>query len=217
MDTTKIKAAFKDFLVKRLVPLDQKIKFIILLAFWIVPVVVFVFLSFSPSSDQIASLEKQRLDLQKQIDEVKARAAEQDKYEAELAETQMKFTAASQLLPQQKEIPSLLTNISSLGSNAGLDFLTFQPGGERPKEFFAEIPLTISVRGPYHNVGTFLYNVSKLDRIVSVTNISLGGGAKERGEMMLSVNLNLVTYRFLEVQEAVAESPKEGKKSKKGK
>jgi len=201
MDTTKIKAAFNDFLEKKLVPLDLKIKGIILLAFWIVPVVAFIVLSFSPNNDRIASFEKQQRDLEKQIADVKARAAEQDKYEAELDETRRKYQMASALLPQQKEIPALLTNISSLGTNAGLDFLTFQPGGEQPREFYAEIPLTISVRGPYHNVGTFLYNVSRLDRIVSVTSISLGGAAKERGETLLSVSLNMVTYRFLETLE----------------
>ena len=48
------------------------------------------------------------------------------------------------------------------------DFNSFTPGGETPQEFYAEIPISIQVRGPYHNVGYFLDQVSKLERIVTV-------------------------------------------------
>ena len=125
-----------------------------------------------------------------------------------MEETQRLFAEAAILLPQKKEIPSLLTNISALGTNSGLNMAKFSPGGERRKEFYAEIPISLSLRGPYHNIGNFLYEVSKLDRIISATNISLGGGKMERGELLLSSSINLITYRFLEESEM---APKKAK------
>jgi type IV pilus assembly protein PilO len=91
---------------------------------------------------------------------------------------------------------------------------TFSPGGERKKEFYAEIPVSISVKGPYHNIGTFLYEVSRLERIVSAINISLGSPAKERGEMMLSSGISLITYRFLEAHEMAAQKDQAKNKKK---
>jgi type IV pilus assembly protein PilO len=91
---------------------------------------------------------------------------------------------------------------------------TFSPGGERIKDFYAEIPVSIKVNGPYHNIGTFLYEVSRLQRIVSAINISLGGPSMQRGEMMLGSGINLITYRFLEEAELEARKAQAAKKKR---
>lgn len=196
--TDKLKGYFSSFLETRIVPLDIKYKVIIWAAAMLLPMVAFLIFYYFPKNDQIIALEKSKVTLQREIAEAKARANELDKHKAEMAQTEHLFQEASVLLPQKKEIPSLLINISSLGTGAGLDFVSFQPKAEIAKEFYAEIPVDISVRGPYHNVGNFLYQVSKLDRIVSVSNISLGTPTLEKGEMLLTGRFTLVTYRFTE-------------------
>lgn len=211
----KLKATFDSFLETRVVPLDVKYKAAIWAAALILPVVVFVFLFYSPKTNEIKGLEKRKISLSREISEAKARANELEKHKAEMAETQEKFQEVSILLPQKQEIPSLLTSISSLGTNAGLDFVSFHPRAEVKKDFYAEIPVDISVRGPYHNVGNFLYQVSKLDRIVSVTNISLGSPAMEKGEMLLAAKFTLVTYRFLEANVGNDEKGKKDNAAKK--
>jgi type IV pilus assembly protein PilO len=87
-----------------------------------------------------------------------------------------------------------------LGKNAGLDFLTFTPGQEIPKDFYAEIPIDISIKGPYHNLGSFLDKVSKLDRIVTVDNITIDKPEIEGTEMLLNSTCKLLTYRFTNVK-----------------
>jgi len=198
LKTDKLKTFFSSFLETKIVPLEKKYKVIIWVAAMLLPTAAFLFFYYFPKNDEIKVLEKSKVTLEREIDEAKARANELDKHKAEMAETEMLFQQASVLLPQKKEIPSLLTNISGLGTGSGLDFVSFQPKGEVAKEFYAEIPVDISVRGPYHNVGNFLYQVSKLDRIVSVSNITLGSPALDKGEMLLTGRFTLVTYRFIE-------------------
>ena len=212
MKANKIKEAFDSFLEKKVVPLDKKIIITIFALVIILPTVAFYFLYYTEKTKQIKGLENQEANLRKEITAAKAIAAKLDEHLAEMEETKRLFAEASVLLPQKKEIPSLLTNISALGTNSGLNMATFAPGGERRQEFYAEIPVSIKVDGPYHNIGTFLYEVSKLDRIVSAINISLGGGSMQRGEMVLGSNINLITYRFLEESEIEAQNPKAGKK-----
>jgi type IV pilus assembly protein PilO len=214
MKLNKITEAFDSFLDKRVVPLDKKIIIAIFVVVIIAPCVAFYFLHYSPKTKEIKSLEKQEAKLRKEIAGAKARAAKLDEHLAEMEEVKRLFAEASVLLPQKKDVPGLLTNISALGTNAGLDMTNFSPGGERPKEFYAEIPVSLSVRGPYHNIGNFLYEVSKLDRIVSAVNISLGGPSLQRGEMVLSSGVSLITYRFLEEQELAARD--QAAKEKKG-
>ena len=214
MKANKIREAFDSFLEKKVVPLDKRI-FIALFALVIIlPTIAFYFLHYTAKEKEIKGLEGREASLRKEITEAKARAAKLDEHLAEMEETKRLFAEASILLPQKKEIPSLLTSVSALGTNSGLNMATFSPGGERKKEFYAEIPVSLSVQGPYHNIGNFLYEVSKLDRIISAINISLGSPSMQRGEMVLASSISLITYRFLEESEIQAQQPKQGKKRK---
>ena len=217
MKPNKITLAFDSFLEKRVVSLDRKVIFAIFALVVILPVVAFYFLHYTVKTKEIKSLDSQAAKLRTEIATAKARAAKLDEHLAEMEEIKRLFAEASVLLPQKKEIPSLLTNVSALGTNAGLEMNTFSPGGERRKEFYAEIPVSLRVTGPYHNIGSFLYEVSKLDRIISATNISLGSPTMKSGEMVLGANISLITYRFLEESEMAAQkqpSPQKGKKKR---
>ena len=215
MKLKKLREGFDSFLEKRIVPLDKKIIIVIFAVIIILPSVAFYFLHFTAKTQEIKKLESRAANLRKEIAGAKARAAKLDEHLAEMEETQRLFAEASVLLPQKKEIPSLLTNISALGTNSGLNMSRFQPGGERKKEFYAEIPVSLKISGPYHNIGNFLYEVSKLDRIISANVITLSGGKQQRGELILTSAVSLVTYRFLE--ESEIKKPKKGKKGKKRK
>ncbi|MFC1837396.1 type 4a pilus biogenesis protein PilO [Thermodesulfobacteriota bacterium] len=217
MKLNKIKEGYNSFLEKRIVPLDKKIITVVFALIIILPAVVFYFLHFTKKTEEIKGLEGKAAKLEKEIAGAKARAAKLDEHLAEMEETQRLFAEASVLLPQKKEIPALLTSISALGTNAGLNMATFKPGGERRKEFYAEIPVSLKVSGPYHNIGTFLYEVSRLDRIVSATNIALGGGKSSRGELVLGSSISLITYRFLEESEMAAAKAAKAAKGKKKK
>jgi type IV pilus assembly protein PilO len=201
--SNKLKASFNTILKTKIIPLDVKYKAIIWAAAMLLPVIAFLFFYMFPKNNEIRQLEAKKVRLDKEISEAKARANELDKHKAEMEATELRFEEASVLLPQRKEIPTLLTNISALGTASGLDFISFQPKGEVAREFYAEIPVDISVRGPYHDVGNFLYQISELDRIVSVDNITMGSPTSDKGEMLLSAKFKLVTYRFIDAGDNV--------------
>ena len=184
------------FIDEKYIPLDNKVKIVIAVGLFLLPVVLFYFLWFQPQNDKHTVLVRQKETLVKELKRAKAKAANRDKLLAELAVTEKLFNETAALLPKEKEIPSLLTNISALGRQSGLDFLTFKPGADIPKDFYSEIPVNIKVRGPYHNMGVFLDEISKLNRIVTVSNIDMGGPKKEGNEMLLNSSCQLVTYRF---------------------
>jgi type IV pilus assembly protein PilO len=193
-------AAFTTFIDEKYIPLAPKIKLAITLGLIVLPLVIFYFTYFQQKAEKIQNLNKQKVTLTQQIKEVKLKTANLAKFEKEMAEAENLFLEASALLPREKEIPKLLKDISALGRNAGLDFLTFKPLADIPKDFYAEIPVTINVRGPYHNMGFFFDQVSKLERIVSVSNVKMSSPKKEGGEMLLNSDCRLVTYRFTNVE-----------------
>jgi type IV pilus assembly protein PilO len=207
----KIKTAYWNFLDNKLAPMKQQHKSIIWAGLILVPSVIFLFLFFLPTSRQIEKLRKENAYLQSEIQKVEEIAGKLNEHKAERAAVELQLKAAAMLLPKQQEIPSLLTNISEQGTNSGLEFISFQPKGETNQEFYAVIPVSISVFGTYHQIGSFLDKLSKLNRIVSVSNIGLSNPQITGKDAMLTANLELVTYRFLSAAE---QEPKTDKKTK---
>lgn len=192
--------AFATFIDNKFIPLDQKIKVGIAVAVLLLPAILFYFVWFQPQIKKISLLNNQKAIIANELHKAKTKAANREKLRAELDATEKLFEETATLLPKEKEIPSLLTNISSLGRGSGLDFLTFKPSADIPKDFYSEIPVDIKVRGPYHNMGIFLDQVSKLDRIVTVANISITSPKQEGTEMLLDSSCRLVTYRFTNIK-----------------
>lgn len=207
MDTKNIKAAIDTFLDEKVSGLEKKHKIAICAATVLLPFVAFYFLSFSPRSEETAALEKEVAKLERQLRTARKKAAKLDEHKALMRDMEIKFKEAAIVIPDTKEIPSLLTSISSEGTGAGLDIVSFKPKAEKAKEFYARIPVSLSVVGTYHNFGYFLDSISKLPRIVNVTSFSLGSPKSSEGEMLLKAKVQLVTYKFID----------EKKKKKKGK
>jgi type IV pilus assembly protein PilO len=193
-------AAITTFIDEKYIPLAPRIKLGIMVGIILLPLVVFYFSYYQQKAKKIENLDQQKVSLTQQVQEVKLKAADLAKFEKEMKEAEDLFFETAVLLPKEKEIPKLLKDISALGQTVGLDFLTFKPLADIPKDFYAEIPVTINVRGPYHNMGSFFDQVSKLERIVSVSNVKMSSPKKEDGEMLLNSDCKLVTYRFTNVE-----------------
>lgn len=156
--------------------------------------------------DQRATLQKaeaQETEL-RQTFEVKVRkAANLAAYEQQLVEMKESFGAMLRQLPNKTEVAELLVDISQTGLAAGLEFELFKPQSEVPKEFYAELPISIRVKGSYHEFGNFISGVAALPRIVTVHDINIA--PQKDGE--LSMDILAKTYRYLdedEVQEGGA-------------
>jgi type IV pilus assembly protein PilO len=196
----KSNTAIATFIDQRYLPLELKYKVAIAVVLLLLPVLLFFFISYQPNYEKIATLTNQQAKIEQKLKEIRAILQNRPKLQQEVDATKSVFEEASKLLPKDKEIPKLLADISSLGRTAGLDFITFRPQADVPKDFYAEIPIDIDVIGPYHNVGYFFDQVSKLDRIVSVLNVKMGTPKKEGNEMLLNSNCKLITYRFTNVE-----------------
>ena len=207
----KSSSKFATFLDQKYIPLEKKYKILLATVLLIAPIALFYFLYFQPKSEQIKGLEATRDKLVKEIQNLREKKRRLPILLAQVQKIEEEFEEAAKMLPKSKEIPKLLTDISALGRNAGLDFVSFTPKPEVQRDFYNEVPVAISINGPYHSIGGFLDEVSKLDRIVSVTNLSAGSPRKtDLGEWIVSASGQLVTYRFTNVA-----LPKEDDKKKK--
>ena len=104
---------------------------------------------------------------------------------------------------------ALLTDINQAGVGHGLDFELFRPGSESMAKFYATLPVSIKVTGRYHDIASFVGDLSKLPRIVTLHDVSLVP-AKEG---TLNMEARVQTYRYLDENElAAAKKQQEDKK-----
>jgi len=194
-----------DISLKALEPLFEKVgniskthRILICVATFIVITGLFVYFLYLPKFEKLDQLNSDYKNLEKMLVSAKKKAAQLDKYREKMKTAEAQYKIAMKALPDKKEIPSLLTNISESGKEAGLEFLLFRPESEINKDFYAEIPVSIKVAGNYHNVGFFFDKVSRLSRIVNIKDIVM---ATPKGGDLLNTSCTAVTYRFVETEE----------------
>jgi len=176
----------------------EKIKMPIRIAIFLGTLVLlaglFVWLVYLPYDEEITQTRDEIAKLQQKLNQAEVRVRALKKFEVEFAEVDAQFQEALKLLPNTKEIPSLLKSITQLGTDSQLEFLLFSPQRERAQDFFMEIPVSIEVSGTYHNVAIFFDKVGQMERIVNILNVSMTP-QKERSTT-LTTRCDAVTYRF---------------------
>jgi len=155
---------------------------------------LFFYFVYLPYSEEIARTQDEIARLDQKLNQAKVRVRALKRFEDEYASVDAQFQEALKLLPNTKEIPSLLKSITQLGTDSNLEFLLFSPQRERAQDFFMEIPVSIEVSGTYHNVAIFFDKVGQMERIVNILNVSMTP-QKERSTT-LTTRCDAVTYSF---------------------
>lgn len=145
----------------------------------------------------LESAERKERDLRNEFETKQAKAANLEAYRAQLAEMEETFGAMLRQLPNETEVAGLLVDVSQTGLASGLEFELFQPQSEQPREFYAELPIRLRVRGKYHEFGDFVSGLAALPRIVTIFDVAISnpsGDAKGN----LSMTATAKTYRYLD-------------------
>jgi type IV pilus assembly protein PilO len=147
--------------------------------------------------DTLQTAQQEEGRLKEQFTQKKAKAINYDLYVQQLAEIEQSFGALVKQLPNRSEIDALLTDINQAGLGRGLQFDLFRPAPqERMADFYAELPISISITGNYHDIGAFASDVAALPRIVTLNDVAI---ANNKGT--LTMDAVAKTFRYLDEEE----------------
>ena len=180
-------------------PRQQKIG--ILAGLILLLLIIGYFYVYLPGNDKLTKLAEEITAVRSDRDRKKVLSANLLKLQKELQEWDAKLKAAVAQLPDRKEIPDLLSSLSTKAREAGLDILLFRPRAENFQEFYAEIPVDIVARGGFFNAVSFFHEVGKLDRLVNIDNIDLKNPKVGGDHVALEIATLATTYRFLDEAE----------------
>lgn len=176
------------------IPLYYKVIALVVLAGAMV--VSFHYLYWAPLDAKIVELQGQLQSLDRTLKEQQAIANDLVTFQQNTRKLEEDLKIALRQLPREKEIPSLLRDIYTLGKKSGVEFKTFQPGGQVAKKLYAEVPIKLNFVGNFHEVAVFFDRIGKLSRIVNVSDLDLGGSQSKDTGTELNVNCTAMTFMF---------------------
>jgi type IV pilus assembly protein PilO len=159
---------------------------------------------FLPLQDEIARLKAEDDKATREVHESEAITRELASFKVQVKNLTEELNRALAQLPNEKEIPEMLRNVSTLGKESNLEFTLFKPRPEDPRQFYARVPIELTILGTYHNVGVFFDRVSKLPRIINVVDFNMTrakdikGRPEGKDEILIKTSCLLNTYRFIE-------------------
>jgi type IV pilus assembly protein PilO len=190
-----------EFSLDSILALDRTKKILILAGVLVLLTALYVWLLFLPAHRTIQQLDQKLSGLLEKRAEQEAIVANLAAFKREYRRLEQSLKQAMAQLPDKKEIPSLLENISNLGRESGLEVSLFKPGAQKPKDFYAEVPVDINLVGSYHNLLTFYYRVGSLPRIVNISDLSIKKSKEGATPSSLDTACKATTYKFLEESE----------------
>ncbi len=186
--------------VDSILKLPRSKKIILLAVILLALAGVYYYFLYTPEKQDLDVLEAKYNTLAKQLQESKDIHRDLEKFEAEVTKLNEELAVVRTQLPDEKEIPDLLRNVSSLGKESNLEFTLFRPKPEEPQQFYARVPIDLAVIGHYHDLGIFFDKVSKLPRIINVVdfNMTRAKEARAKDDSAVRASCLLNTYRFVE-------------------
>lgn len=189
-----------DKYLDRIVKAPPALKFGGLAALVVAMTVANFFLGIKPLEEQSESLRADQRKLDLELAEKSEIAQNLNERRREMDVLEQKLAEALTELPENKDVEELLAQLNDIGKKAGLEIARVEPSGETVGggEFFARIPIKMSVSGNYHEIAMFLQEVANMRRIVNVNNIQLTGARMKNEKVVLSSNFLATTFRFVQ-------------------
>lgn len=167
-----------------------------------------------PKYDEIEKHQRELDKVTVTLNEKRMIANDIPRFQKEKEVLERKLELALTKLPNKKEIPDIINSISDAGKGAGLRISLFRPLPERPKDFYAEVPVEMNVQGSYGGLFDFASKVAKFSRIMNIQGIVISTVGQNNRIPLLDAKFNVLTFRFIE-QEQEDLDEKRGKGGKK--
>lgn len=174
------------------------IKFIV----WLIVFVAVLFGGYhyiiSDVESELKTVKAKEQSLRQEFQRKAHKAKNLEAYRKQMEEMAQSFDALVSQLPSDTEVPGLLEDITNKGVDNGLEISSIKLQPERVQEYYIELPITISVKGSYHDFGAFVSGIASLPRIVTLHDFIVKAG--KDGD--LSMTITAKTYRYKDIEGA---------------
>lgn len=96
----------------------------------------------------------------------------------QIANLKQQLEIERRIVPDEKEVDGFMKMLDAEALKAGIELRRYTAMPVGTKEFYSEVPFEIELDGPYYSMLSFFDQVSKLERIVNVSNLLVANTKK---------------------------------------
>jgi type IV pilus assembly protein PilO len=139
--------------------------------------------------------------------------------EQQLAELKQQLEIEARIVPDEKQVDGFITMMDAEAIKAGVELRRYTAKDVKQQQYYTEVPFEMELDGPYYSALNFFDRVSKLERIVNVSNMIVAttknpSGAKAKRTYQYAPNESVIatfvatTYFSRDMQPAAAAGAK---------
>ena len=179
---------------------------LVFVALSVAALAAFYYLYVTPAQNDMAVRQRQLDGLRAEIAKGQAVARRLPEFRSQVADLEARLERLKAILPEEKDAAEILRRIQTLAVQSSLEVKRFKPAATVTKELHAEVPYTVEIEGGYHNLGLFFDRVSKLPRLINISEISIKGKDKQEPSSTITAEFVATTYVLL-AEDAKAAQP----------
>ena len=201
----KMNVSFKN------IPSYVKVILSVIPALIIALVIIFLFLI--PKQKEIKSLEQKISAQENEIAKDQAKAAKLPELTLENEKLRMRLNELKLQLPEEKEVSTLLQQVSELCLGSGLKIALWKPEQRKTHAsgIVYEIPVKVDLSGSYHSLGYFFSSLTKLNRIVNIADIKISDPKPEKENALDKISFTAITFSIVPEEEIGKQQEQPGK------
>ena len=131
------------------------------------------FTLFKSQREANATAEKSladKLQENSQLEPYRSKLADIDR---QVANLKQQLEIEKRIVPDEKEVDGFIKMLDAEAMKAGVELRRYTAKPTSSKEYYTEVPFEVELDGPYYSVLTFFDQVSKLERIVTVSDLQV--------------------------------------------
>lgn len=148
-------------------------KFVFGLVLTLVVGALYFVVFFADIDGQISAAQGQRGALQAEL--AKAEEAK-DAFQKDVEEKTRKQALEREqkkVLPDDAETPAFLSAVQQVATVSGVNLVSYKPEDEVAEDYYVRVPMSLAMRGRFHQIARFFYGVGQLDRVINVEDIEM--------------------------------------------
>ena len=155
-------------------------------------------LALKPREQRISNLEDRRSRLQEKIQEGRAAKQQLPRFREEVRKLELELDRLLRILPARRNTPELLRRVRSLAEQGDFSLLRFTPGRFNEKDFYSEWPISINLRGSYHNLALFFDEIGRFSRIINIEGLRIDANRRGQARHTIAATFNAKTFVYQE-------------------
>ena len=116
---------------------------------------------------KVNTLKEENGKLKKNEDRLNQVKADNQRLETQIANLR-------HVVPDDKEADAFIKMVQEAGVQSGVNVRRFSARNPVPKEFYYELPFELNIDGNFYTVLQFFDRLSRLSRIINVSNLAMG-------------------------------------------